>query len=46
MGHVDGRSMKSGTLNIYLDGNLSYSLELEAKDLPQSVESPCTVPSR
>ena len=35
MGHLDGEVMDKGTLNIYLDGNLAFSVDMEAEDLPE-----------
>ena len=35
MGHLDGDRMDKGTLNIYLDGNLAFSADMEAEDLPE-----------
>ena len=40
VGHVDGAGMDEGTLNIYLDNELSFSLDLDPNGLPQEVEVP------
>lgn len=40
VGHLDGYSMINATLNIYLDGNLSFSYDLTPEMLPQH----CSVP--
>ncbi len=40
VGHVDGKSAVDGTLSIYLDGELSYSMELDPEALPKHVEIP------
>lgn len=38
LGHVDGGDMDEGTLNIYLDGQLSFSMDLDPTALPEDVE--------
>lgn len=35
MGHVDGDEMREVTLNIYLDDNLAFSVDMDAEDLPE-----------
>ena len=40
IGHIDGRGMTESTLNIYLDGELSFSLDVYPEDLPQEVSVP------
>ena len=40
VGHVDGAGMEEATLNIYLDNELSFSLDLDPNGLPQEVEVP------
>lgn len=40
MGHVDDCAMESGTLNIYLDGELSFSVDMKAEDLPKHFTVP------
>lgn len=40
VGHVDNSDMTNGTLNIYLDGNLAYTLDLTCDMLPQQCEIP------
>ena len=40
VGHVDGYGMSESTLNIYLDGEVALSMDLEANDLPKRVELP------
>lgn len=40
MGHVDDCAMESGTLNIYLDGELSFSVDMNAEDLPKHFTVP------
>lgn len=40
MGHVDGESMYDGTLNIYLDGELSFSTDMKPEDLPKHFTVP------
>ena len=35
MGHLDGASMIGGTLNIYLDDNLVFSVDMDPEDLPE-----------
>lgn len=40
VGHVDGKSMSDSTLNIYLDGELSFSLDLTSEMLPTHISVP------
>lgn len=40
VGHVDGYGMTDSTLNIYLDGEVAFSMDLKANDLPESIEVP------
>lgn len=40
MGHVDNEWMNNTTVNIYLDGELAFSLEMTPEELPQQVEVP------
>lgn len=40
MGHVDDCAMENGTLNIYLDGELSFSVDMNAEDLPKHFTVP------
>lgn len=40
MGHVDDADMKDGTLNIYLEGELSFSVDMNAEDLPKHFTVP------
>lgn len=40
IGHVDGKGMVKGMLNIYLDGELAYTMELDPEALPPH----CNVP--
>lgn len=41
VGHMDGRSMKTGTqYNIYLDGTLVFSIDLDPEAFPEHVEIP------
>lgn len=35
MGHFDGDYMESVTLNIYLDGNLAFSADMDAEEMPK-----------
>lgn len=35
LGHIDGEAMGSVTLNIYLDGELAFSVDMDAEDLPE-----------
>lgn len=40
VGHVDGYGMTESTLNIYLDDQLAFSMDLNPNDLPETVEVP------
>lgn len=40
VGHIDDTRMNDATLNIYLDNELSFSLDLDPNGLPQEVEVP------
>lgn len=40
MGHVDGTPMRDGKLSIYLDGELSFEVEMSPSDLPQTFTVP------
>lgn len=40
IGHVDGQQMSEGSLEIYLDGELSFSMDISSDDLPQKVDVP------
>lgn len=40
MGHYDGSDMRKGTLNIYLDGQLSFSVDMEPEELPKHFTVP------
>lgn len=40
IGHVDGEGMDSATFNFYLDGQLSFSLDVEPEMLPQHYSIP------
>lgn len=37
VGHIDGKSMDDGTLNIFLDGELARSLDLAPEAAPEEV---------
>ena len=41
-GHIDGEDMESGILNIYLDDELVFSLDMEPDDMPEHYEVPLT----
>lgn len=38
VGHIDGKSMEAAMLNIYLDGELSFSQDLDGEMLPTHCE--------
>ncbi len=40
LGHIDGEDMYTATLNIYLDGELSFSLDLDPEMLPTHYSVP------
>jgi len=40
MGHNDGDEMRSGTINVYLDGELTFSADMDAEDLPKHFTVP------
>ena len=40
IGHIDEKSMVEGTLYIYLDGELAYTMELDPEALPQHRDIP------
>lgn len=40
VGHLDGKSMRDGTLNIYLDGKIAEEIELKADDVSKQVSVP------
>lgn len=40
VGHIDGETMYSSQLNIYLDGELAFSLDLDPEDMPKQCEVP------
>lgn len=40
IGHVDGRYMNASTFNIYLDGALAYSIDVQPEDLPKHYDLP------
>lgn len=40
LGHLDGTGMGQGTLNIYLDGELTFSTEIDPEDMPQHYDIP------
>lgn len=40
MGHLDGDEMREGTLNIYLDDNLAFSVDMKPEDLPEHYTVP------
>lgn len=40
IGHIDGRSLHEGTLNIYLDGELAFSVDLDGEMMPEHYKVP------
>lgn len=40
LGHIDGKDMRTATLNIYLDNELSFSLDLDPEMLPTHYSVP------
>lgn len=40
VGHLDGKKMIDGTLNIYLDGKLTEEIELKADDVSKKISVP------
>jgi len=40
VGHIDGKVMEDSTLNIYLDGELSFSRDLTGEMMPQHISIP------
>lgn len=40
VGHIDGDGMVEGTLNIYLDDSLSFSVDLDPESMPQHYDIP------
>ncbi len=40
VGHVDGKNMLSGTVNVYLDGELAFSADMGPEELPKHFAVP------
>ena len=38
VGHIDGRSMDTSSYDIYLDGDLTYSIDLDPEAMPEEYE--------
>lgn len=40
VGHIDGQGMHPGSLNIYLDDELAFSMDLDPEAMPKHIEVP------